>query len=217
MPKSEASIIEIIEKMVKDGEPEEKILKSLVELGVEPEKAKRLLLLGQADTFALLRREIKSIVEQEIEAQKPVLKKFIEEQTIEAAYRSRQELTKAVITDLKDYERDVTGHNKKFEDQVNQNIKYVVEVADKTKEKLNEMGEVVSQIQTDMDEIRVKGVGGRNRLIATILWVLGILFGLVALYLIIINLDKEVSIDRIILSVSLALISVTMLFAATWA
>ncbi|MEM4257104.1 MAG: hypothetical protein QXD98_01965 [Candidatus Diapherotrites archaeon] len=203
--------------MVKDGEPEEKILKSLVELGVEPEKAKRLLLLGQADTFALLRREIKSIVEQEIEAQKPVLKKFIEEQTIEAAYRSRQELTKAVITDLKDYERDVTGHNKKFEDQVNQNIKYVVEVADKTKEKLNEMGEVVSQIQTDMDEIRVKGVGGRNRLIATILWVLGILFGLVALYLIIINLDKEVSIDRIILSVSLALISVTMLFAATWA
>lgn len=217
MAKSEASIIEIIEKMVKDGEPEEKILKSLVELGVDPEKAKRLLLLGQADTFALLRREIKKIVADEIEAQKPVLKKFIEEQTIEVAYRSRQELTKAVITDLKDYERDITGHTKKFEDQVNQNVNYTLDAVEKTKQRLNEMGEVVKQIQIDMDEVRIKGVGGRNRLIGNALWVLGVLFGLAALYLIIMNLDNEVSIDRIILSVSLALISVTMLFAATWA
>ncbi len=217
MSKSEASIIEIIEKMVRNGESEDRILKSLVELGIEPEKAKRLLLLGQADTFALLRREIKKIVDQEIELQKPVLKKFIEEQTIDAAYRSRQELTKAVINDLKEYEKEVTGHGKKFEDQVNQSVRYALDVVEKAKQRINDMGETVRQIQVDMEEVRVRGVGSRNRLIANVLWVFGILFGLVALYLIISSFDRAISIDRIILSVSLALISVTMLFAATWA
>jgi len=58
----EASIIQIIQDMVKNGESEEKIIKTLESLGVEADKAKRLLLLGQADTFALLRNEISKII-----------------------------------------------------------------------------------------------------------------------------------------------------------
>ena len=42
MAKNEASIIEVIDKMVREGESEEKIIKTLKDLGVEPEKAKRL-------------------------------------------------------------------------------------------------------------------------------------------------------------------------------
>lgn len=217
MSATETSIIEIIEKMVRDGEPEEKIIKSLVDLGVDPQKAKKLLLLGQADTFSLLKREIKKIVNQEIESEKPVLKKFIEEEAMQAAYESRQELTKAVISDLKDYEKDITGHNQGFEQQVGQSMRHVTEVNDKVKGKLNELGEEVRQIQVDMDEVRIRGVGGRNKFIANALWILGILFGLAALYLIVSNFGNELSIDTIILTVILALITISMLFAATWA
>ncbi len=59
MAKTDTSIIEIIEKMVREGESEEKIVQTLKDLGIPQDKAKRLLLLGQADTFALLRGEIK--------------------------------------------------------------------------------------------------------------------------------------------------------------
>ena len=51
----DVSIIKIIQDMVREGESEEKVIQTLKELGVDPDKAKRLLLLGQADTFGLLR------------------------------------------------------------------------------------------------------------------------------------------------------------------
>lgn len=215
MAPTDTSIIEIIEKMVRDGEPEEKIIKTLTELGVNPENAKRLLLIGQADTFALLKREIKKVVEQELDKEKPTLKKFIEEEAMQAAYQSRQELTKAVITDLKEYEKDITGHGKIFEEQVSDNIRRSTDLNEKVKTKLNELGETVRQIQTDMDEVRIKGVGGRNKLIGNALWTLGILFGIGDLYLFVSTIGKIPSIDTIMLMVFVTIITVTVLFVAT--
>ena len=215
MAKPESSIIEIIEKMVKDGESEEKILKTLLDLGVEPEKAKKLLLLGQADTFALLKREIRNIVMDEIEKEKPVLKRFIEEQAVQAGYESRQELTKAVISDLKEYEKDVSGHNKAFQEKLDDNIRKVTEMNDKVKMKLNEMGEAVRQVQVDMDEVRIKGVGSRNKLISNALWLLGLFFGVGTFYTFITSFGQALSIDTIIVMVTMALITITMLFVAT--
>jgi len=90
--KNQASIIELIQQMVSEGVPEEKIVQTLKELGVEPEKAKRLLLLGQADTFALLRSEIARIVVDDIEKEKPNLVKFISEEGEKAGQKSREKI-----------------------------------------------------------------------------------------------------------------------------
>jgi len=76
--KPQASIIEVIQEMVRNGESEENIIKSLEQLGIEPDKAKRLLLVGQADTFALLQSEITKIVRNQVEMEKPQLVEYIQ-------------------------------------------------------------------------------------------------------------------------------------------
>ncbi|HZX33828.1 MAG TPA: hypothetical protein VFF09_00445 [archaeon] len=215
MAKGEASIIEVIDKMVREGESEEKIIKTLKDLGVEPEKAKRLLLLGQADTFSLLKGEIKKIVEKEIEEEKPVMKKFIEEEAMSSAEGMRTELTKAVISDLKDYEKDITGQSKTFQEQIKDNIGRINELNDRVRTKLNELGEAVRQTQVDMNEVKIKGIGGRNRFISNALWVLGLIFGLSVLYQFWTLSGQALTIDSLILMAIMALISVTMLFVAT--
>jgi len=213
--KQETSIIGIIEKMVKEGEPEEKIIQTLKDLGVEPEKAKRLLLLGQADTFALLKGEIKKIVKEELEEGKPVLKKFIQEEAVSSADESRQQLTKAVISDLKEYEKDITGQSKTFQEQISSNIKRVNDLNDRVKNKLNELGEAVRQVQIDMDEVHVKGIGGRNKLIGNALLFLGLAFGTGDAILFFLNFGKPLSVDTLIIMTVMALITVTMMFVAT--
>ena len=213
--RDETSIIEIIEKMVKEGESEEKIITTLKDLGVSHDKAKRLLLLGQADTFALLRGEIKKIVQKELDEEKPTFKKFIEQEAMGAAEGSRQQLTKAVISDLKEYEKDITGQSQTFQEQIGGNIARVNELNERVKSKLNELGEAVRQVQVDMDEVKVRGVGGRNKLIGNALWLLGLLFGLGTLYTFYTNFGQPLSIDSLIMMTIMALITVTMLFVAT--
>ena len=97
--KSEASIIQIIQKMVREGESEEKIIQSLKTLGVAPDKAKRLLLLGQADTFALLRSEITKIVKQSIEEQRGQTERIIGEEAKKAADMPKYLVDTTVLVD----------------------------------------------------------------------------------------------------------------------
>ena len=215
MATQDASIIDIIQKMVREGETEEKIINSLKDLGVDPEKAKRLLLLGQADTFALLKGEIKKIVIQEMEGEKPTLKKFIQEEAVSSADASKQQLTKAVISDLKEYEKDITGQSKTFQEQINENIRQVNDLNQRVKGKLNELGEAVREVQIDMDEVKIKGIGGRNKLVSNALMGLGILFGLGDAFLFYSTFGQALSVDSLIVMTIVALITVTMMFVAT--
>ena len=214
--KSESGIIEIIQKMVGDGESEEKILRTLKDLGVEPDKAKRLLLLGQADTFALLQSEIGKIVRTEMEKERPAMKKFIEESSGEVSEEIRQKITKAVIADLKQYEKDVTGQSKTFQEQIEETVKNVGSLSDRVKVKLNELGEAVRTVQLDMEEMKIKGVGTRNKLITTFMIVLGVAAGVADIWLLYSSFGAaSTSVDSIIVMVILAMISITFLFVAT--
>jgi predicted phage tail protein len=215
MAMKEASIIEIIQKMVREGESEEKIIQTLKDLGVEPEKAKRLLLLGQADTFALLQNEISKIVSKELEKQKSSLKEFIEDQAETAAEKEREQLTKAVISDLKEYEKDITGQSKTFQEQIQENVTKVTELSDRVKVKLNELGEAVHTIQMDMDEIKLKGIGSRNKWISTLLLFMGIAFCIGDILLFYTAFQGEITIDTMIITVIMALIGITMIFVAS--
>ncbi len=73
----ESSIIEIIEKMVREGKSEEQIIKHLKALGIKPTQAKKLLLLGEADTFTLLRSEIKKIIKEDIEKEREMITNIV--------------------------------------------------------------------------------------------------------------------------------------------
>ena len=212
----ESSIIEIIQKMVKEGENEDKIIRTLKDLGVEPDKAKRLLLLGQADTFALLQSEIGKIVRTEMEKERPEMKKYIEESSGEVSEEIRQKITKAVIADLKQYEKDVTGQSKTFQEQIEETLRSVSSLSDRVRVKLNELGEAVRTVQLDMEEMKIRGVGTRNKLITTFMIVLGLAAGVADIWLLYSTFGApSTSVDSVIIMVILAMISITFLFVAT--
>ncbi len=211
----EPSIIEIIQNMVAEGESEDKIIRTLRDLGVDESKAKRLLLVGQADTFALLRSEIKKIVTQYVELEKPKLVTFIEEEGNKAAEQARKNVTSQVMEDLKKYEKDITGQSQTFEEQINDTVSKIAELGERVRLKLNELGDNVKQVQVDMDEFKLKGLSVRNRGISLALIVLGFLFCLVDLYLFLTAFGAGVTIDSVIITVILGLLGITMLFVAT--
>lgn len=213
----EASIIEIIQEMVANGEPEEKILQTLRDLGVEPEKAKRLLLIGQADTFALLRSEISKIVKADLELEKPRLTKYIEGQAREAAEAVKKKIEKAVMTDLQRYEKDITGQSKTFQERISETVAKIAELSDRVKEQLNALGEQVDTVQRDLDELKVKGIGFRSKLISLLFLAFGVLFCGMAAYLAYTSfslMPMGITIDAIIMLLVVGMIGVTMLFVA---
>ena len=213
--KSEASIIEVIRQMVAAGESEEKIVHTLRDLGVEPAKAQRLLLLGQADTFTLLRGEINKIVTEYVEKEKPRLVQFIEEEGGKAGDKVRKEVSKAAMDDLRKYEKDITGQSKTFQEQINETVSSMAELNTRVREKLNELGEQLKQAQLDLEEMKLRGVGGRNRAISLLLIVVGLAFFAYDFYLFTTQFSGVLTIDSMIVAVVVGLIGVTSLFVAT--
>lgn len=211
----EASIIEVIRKMVADGENEEKIVQTLRDLGIEPDKAKRLVLLGQADTFALLKSEISKIVASEIEKQKPVLEKAIAEETKKISKGTKDELTSSIIVDLKKYEKDITGQSKTFQEQIGETVSKMAELSERVKTKLNEQGDAIKQIQLDMDETKLLGISKRNKLVSLILIIFGSGFCIGGFYLLVSTFSGEITVDNIIFLVTMVLMGITMLFVST--
>ena len=94
---NETSIIEIIEKMVREGRPQKEILKELKSLGIKEEQARKLLLLGEADTFALLKKEIGKIVKEDMKAEEEIFRRLIVEMVKEEGKKVESKLSQKLI------------------------------------------------------------------------------------------------------------------------
>ncbi|MDO8427792.1 MAG: hypothetical protein Q7S92_01120 [Candidatus Diapherotrites archaeon] len=211
----DVSIIKIIQDMVREGESEEKVIQTLKELGVEPDKAKRLLLLGQADTFGLLRGEISKIVQDDLEKQKPSIQKYLQEQSEKAGKELKKTVTGEVLEDVKKYEKEITGQSTTFKDQMNENIHRVTELTDRVTRSSDTLGVRVTKVEEDLDEMKIKGIGMRNKYIAIGMLVLGLLFVLASLYLFFVSFKGILVIDTLIVTVIVALIGITLMFVST--
>ena len=212
----ESSIIEIIQKMVSQGETEEIILKTLKELGVEKEQARKLLSQGKENTLAKISGDVIRAVRQDIEKEKAGLKKFIREEINASTQGIEKQVLASAISSLQDYERDMENQTQSFRAQTNDNISKVNQLSERVKEKLNELGSAVRQVQIDMDELKVRGIGTRNKQISSLLAILGVAFALIDLYLLLTTYQSAAaSIDSIITMVLIALTAITMLFVST--
>ena len=94
---NETSIIEIIEKMVKEGRPQKEIIKELKSLGIKEEQARKLLMLGEADTFALLKKEIGKMVKQDMKEEEEIFRKLIVEIVKEEEKKVEDHLSQKLI------------------------------------------------------------------------------------------------------------------------
>ncbi|QQR92660.1 MAG: hypothetical protein IPJ89_00230 [Candidatus Iainarchaeum archaeon] len=211
----EPSIIEIIRNMVAEGESEEAILQTLAQLGIDQKKSQRLLLLAQADTFALLRSEIGKVVKQEIETQKNDMRSFMQTEAKSSVEGLRGALTQSVKQDLVAYENQITNQSRSFQSQISDTVQKFTELSERVRITLNTLGKDVQQIKADQDELRLKGISSKNRIISTIVLIIGILFVLADLALFVLNFGSALTIDSVIIFIVMALVGVTMMFVAT--
>ena len=213
--KSETGIIDLIQQMVADGESEEKIVQTLKDLGVEESKAKRLLLLGQADTFSLLRSEISKIVMADVEKQKPQMKKFMEDEAKKTAEEVRRSVKTEIMADVEGYEKELGGRAAEFQTAINDNVSKLSELSHEVRKQLNTVGTDMKQMKLDVDELRLRGLSAKNKWVSTILIISGIIFLAVDLYLFISNFNTVINIDNLIWTLIIAIVGLTMIFVAT--
>ena len=212
---SEPSIIEIIQNMVREGESEDKILETLQQLGVDPKKAQRLLLLAQADTFALLRSEISKIVKQDLEAEKQNVNTFVQQQAQSSVSNVTKGISENLKKDLLSYENEIATQRKQFESQTTDTVQKFTDLAERIRIRVNEIGKDVQQVKADQDEIKLRGIWNQNRMVSLALLAFGVLFVLADLFLFIVNFGGVLTIDSVIIFIVMALIGLVMMFVAT--
>lgn len=157
------SIIETIDKMVKAGDSEEKILNTLRDLGISPDNARRLLILGQADVFSLLKGEIKRTLKEELDIEQPSIKKATQEEASHALSESRQQLSKTVMAELKEYEKTLTSQNRALQQELDSKIQKLEEMEQKTKTSLSDQSKALQeQIIENVKEYE-KNLGNQNK------------------------------------------------------
>ncbi len=211
----ESSIIKIIQEMVSKGESETKIVSTLKDIGVEEEQAKRLLLLGQANTFSILKGEISNIVKEDLEKEKTEIKKFVQNEVKREETKSKIKIEREIIEDIKKYEKEITGQSNTFQEQIHETVGKMAELSERVKNQLNELGEQVHQIQLDMDEMHLKGAGAKNRMMSRTMIIFGIGFLIADFYLFLTTFGGAINIDSVILTVVMGMIGITLLFVAT--
>lgn len=158
---SEASIVSIIREMVKSGESEKTIIQSLKELGIEEKKAKKLLLLGEADTFALLQNEINKMVKEYFDKEKPELKKYIKKQFDAQEQEMVQQVEKRALNAFKEDQKFIENQATMFQARINQSVKNILQLNQETKRDIAELASRISNNEREMWTLKERIFGSK--------------------------------------------------------
>jgi len=164
---SESSIVSIIREMVKSGESEETIIKSLKELGIDEKKAKKLLLLGEADTFALLQNEINKMVKEYYDKEKPGLRNYITEQFDAQEKQMVQQVEKRALNAFKEDQKFIENQATMFQARINQSVKNILQLNQETKRNISELAGRISNNERDMWTLKERIFGSKLTNIAS--------------------------------------------------
>ncbi|MFH1663332.1 MAG: hypothetical protein ABH986_00725 [archaeon] len=223
----EASIIETISKMVREGKSEKKIVSELKVLGISEEQAKRLLLLAEADTFDLLKAEIKKIVRQDLLAEEPWIKKYIKTQSEIEEKKISQDLMREMSNDLDSYKQKTNKEVEGFKDmllskinifqtKVNSNIMALTGVLQKIKDSTVQIDEKVDMAQLDLTELRLKGTAKKLQLLRFTLIGSGVIFGFLAVYFAFSNVSYGVTdLGTVGIFFGMIMVALALLFMAS--
>ncbi len=158
---SQASIVSIIREMVKSGESEENILASLKELGIKEKDAKKLLLLGEADTFALLQNEINKMVKEYFEKEKPAFEKHIREEIKSEERAMTDRVEKRALGAFKEDQKFIENQATMFQARVNQSVKNVLQLNQQTRQQIADLGGRVSNNERETWSLKDRIYGSR--------------------------------------------------------
>jgi len=209
------SIIQIMQKMVRDNEPEEKIIQTLQAIGVSTQQAKRLLLIAQADTFTLLGSEINKIVKETVSAEKEKMQtdsqKFIGAVLIKEKANVKEEINKEFLK----HKLILSEEQKKFQGSVNESISKIATLNEDVYNSSMTNKKMIDQMKKDLEETKLKGFQIRRSAVKNIMLVAGLTFFVLAAISIILIMLTAFSIDYITVGIALAFIGIVMIYFST--
>jgi hypothetical protein len=211
----EKSIIEILQKMVRENAPEEEIVNSLLSLGVSEEQAKRLLLIAQADTFTLLQSELDKIVKKQVDEKQKELEdksqKFIDKTLAEKRKELDIELEKKSLK----YNAELSKNQSDFQKNVGESIAKLAKLNEDAYLTAQENKKMIDSVQKDLTETKLKGIKVRKSVARNSLMVFGILCFISAIASIAYNLFVQTNIDFITAAAVFGFIGAIIIYLST--
>ncbi len=198
--------------MVQEGESQEKIVQSLKDLGVAEEQAKRLLLIAQADTFTLLKKEINVLVRDSFTGQKKEFEQLIHNDIKKLEEQEKGEVKEIAREQLKDVEEEMLQKTQAFEGRINDTIQSSQKTVGMVKTALDSLQERLTQAELDVEQMKVHRFRKGSIIFSYAMLVLGSMLLLLSVYLIIANWPLDS--NQMMLIIVLMLASVVLMFAA---
>jgi len=212
MAENESSIIRIIQKMVQDREPEEKIVNTLQTMGVTEEQAKRLVLIAQADTFTLLESEIGKIVAQKIEEQKNTMQKESTTFINNVLDLKKKDMHADMDKELLKYKTELYDNQKKFQTGINESVSKIAKLNEQSYSLSEENKKMIEIVNKDLSETKLKGIKLRRSLARTLMIIFGILSFIVTIVTLTTSLIGEFNVDYVTASVVFALMGTAFIY-----
>lgn len=207
------SIIEIIQKMVQEGQPREKIISTLRELGVSDEQSKRLLLIAEADTFTLLKKEINSLVKSEFESNQKNFEELIHSDLAKIENEAKHNIEERAIEELEEAKGDVLKESREFEDRINKTISTSQKTVSMVKIALDSINERIAQMELDIEQLKVHKFRKKSMLFSYAMLGLGAILLIISLSFFFIFFS-ELDMEKIFMIGLLILTSVVLMFAS---
>jgi len=207
------SIINVIQKMVQEGQPREKIIQTLRDLGVEEEQAKKLLMIAEADTFTLLKKEINFLVKDEFAGQKTDFEEIIHNDLEKVENEQKSLVKKIALDELSDVREDVIKETKGFEERVNNAINSSQKTVSMVKIALDSINERLAQMELDVEQMKVHKFRKKSMVISYAVLVAGALLLATSVYLLVFNFTL-MDIPQMIMILIMALASIVLMFAS---
>ena len=210
---ADESIIEVIQKMVQEGQPREKIIQTLGDLGVEEEQSKKLLLIAEADTFTLLKKEINYLVKDEFEDQKKGFQDLIHSELKRIEEEEADKIKTLAMSQLGDVKEDIIKESKDFENRINQTINSSQKTVSMVKIALDSINERISQSELDVEQLKVHKFRKKSMFFSYTMLSLGAVLLIVAVISFVLEFSRLDNSQMLMIGV-LILASVTLMFAA---
>jgi hypothetical protein len=210
---NQTAILELIQDMVKQGESEANIVRTLENLGVDAEKARRLLLLGQADTFALVQSEINKMVKNELQKELPAA---IEQLRAENNQRLQLDRTTIEAELRQKYER--ITNLEAFKTEQSARLSTAVSAAERSETLSKSLEKMMAEARRDIRELKTHSGTGQWQLLNRALLIVGAMLGIASAYFFYMQLTSTgLTIDAVLSTGLVALVAITMMIISSLA
>ncbi|MEM4598464.1 MAG: hypothetical protein QW400_02135 [Candidatus Diapherotrites archaeon] len=199
----ETNVVKIIKDLMRAGESEESIIRTLIQTGLTENQARRLLSVSQADTFALLEAEIGKIAREQISNELPRLQTYVDR----AILQLRSDLESKMKSELR-------GGLAEIREDLKRDINLLHDLNNTSIEKARSIEEKVAALRQEVKDMKMRRLGTKNEWVALLLVLGGIAFFVTALYLLITQF-QYITMDLLILIITIAITGTVMFFSAS--